>query len=250
MKKFIAAFVVLVILLAGLSFVVLPMASPWIKDEVVKNLNASGKGRFNIQSLKIQSLYPFRMQLQGLSGKINGLPLEFKLKNASARAYINSWPWQSPLPLYLELQADRPEVRFTLFDKPDEKQKTSTASPPTALPDVIDPNFKLKLKMDITNGDFDIQPFVKTEQFDLSFHSENALDLNTPVRLDIKTFAQALQGPYKGFVPLAVKSNSLTLSPTKLSSERLWVSLSGFQFDFKGLSNLNQGSHNWTGKLS
>lgn len=102
----------------------------------------------------------------------------------------------------------------------------------------------IHLQVHVTDGELKT-PSLHIDHFDLKF--DQRVFMRSQGRVHLKAFAEAAFLPIR--TPVAVDSDTLTLSPETVKAESLKIALGGLSADVTGTSLISQDRHRWKAKL-
>lgn len=250
-----------------------PLLNRFAKPKIENQIAHAVAGKASIQAIRFKSLVPIELAAQGLQIQSDQLTMSLSLRLLISHTDF----WSGPpgfrevsqliktvnrlkTPALPEKSVAKANDRLGVWDfqlfllqprvqwtrRPNETQGQKKQADPQPLDwreemKAFDqwPPFNIKLSVD--NGDIYVysgqQLEYSFENLQASYVAERVFQWQQPHQLDISLMA-GLQSPIKFKTPISLKTKSLLVSPDKVSSTDLVLSLAGIDFSAQGETRL------------
>ncbi|MCB0406979.1 MAG: hypothetical protein KDD34_02180 [Bdellovibrionales bacterium] len=236
-----------------LNYLILPqLLINYLKDQI--QLQASKKEyQVQLSSIKMNALFPFYLQVNGISVQNAISKLEIKKIQISAHLNFSA----AGLLLSTELNVQEPRGSLILKDEKQENLKPMPSSNNEEREEWFHLPFPLQVKVvgKIQEGELLFQKDkiqnLTLNQFNITFSNKNLLNSQNAWSFDWATQARvSMNGAYHILLPVHLKSNTIYFNPQFLKIHAMKASVGGIQADASGESHFHLDKHLWKLKLN
>lgn len=223
-----------------------------IEDHLKKELRESfklGDQKLEIKKLKINSLYPLKVQLSGVS-VTSSAPQQVSFERIDLLAKMQKPFWEAKgngVDLNLHIDGAQLEVPI---EQPWPVLKAKTSKNLKKMNSLL--ALPVSLKAFIKSSQFHLQDskretIAKFDNIHLGLEQKLLLVETSPIVLDSKTDFRAKWGGVDYKIPLTLSSKEVFFHKEVLSAKNVNMSFSGLNMMFKeGFSNFGKNEHEWS----
>ncbi|MCB0349943.1 MAG: hypothetical protein KDD38_02095 [Bdellovibrionales bacterium] len=255
MKKFFILIVIQIFMLAAFLFYGGDFLSPHVQKFIVKKLNEPGIGKFQIQKLDIQRIWPLQVRIDNFTADVShpGLPVgaEIIFKTVTLAVHSKTFIPISKKDFDVKLTLTEPKTRLQLIDVPADKQ-VSIEMKTTGSKQKTSAGWDFHFIFNIIKGAFELKDssgdLTQLDYINFSLSGQNFLESNNPKKI---SFAALLNLPQLQIhLPITAQSDAITLNSKSIQSEKINITVAGLQSALSGFSNLTKDEHSWKASVN